>query len=84
MGRLAKTLAKAADARARLELAVEDDVGRYVKRVDEVHKRRETVFMVKHGELDAVVSDLAEFEQDLEDFAKNDRPGAYRGTGSGT
>lgn len=81
MGRLADTLRRATDARDRLETTVEADVARYVERVDQVHKRREAVFMAKHGELDAVVADLAEFEKDLEDFAKNDRSAAYAGTG---
>lgn len=89
MGRLADTLKKAADAKAGLETAVEVDVAKYVERVDQVHRRREDVFMKKHGELDLDVTDLAEFERDLEDFAKNDRsdaggssgePNAYKGT----
>lgn len=86
MGRLADTLKKAADAKAGLEVAVEQDVAKYIDRVGQVHKRREDVFMKKHGELDLDVTDLAEFERDLEDFAKNDRSGdgtngnAYAGT----
>lgn len=81
MGRLANTLRKATEARDLLEHAVERDVANYVARVDEVHKRRDAVFIAKHGELDAVVTDLAEFEADLEEFGKNDPSGAYRGTG---
>lgn len=73
MGRLADTLKKATDAKLGLETAVEADVAKYVDRVGQVHKRREDVFMKKHGELDLDVTDLAEFENDLEDFAKNDR-----------
>lgn len=73
MGRLSKSLAKAADARAGLEVAVELDVAKYVDRVAQVHKRREDIFMSKHAELDLAVTDLAEFERELEDFAKNDR-----------
>jgi hypothetical protein len=73
MGRLADTLKKASDAKAGLETAVEADVTGYIDRVAQVHKRRQTVFMAKHGELDLDVTDLAEFEADLEDFAKNDR-----------
>lgn len=88
MGRLADTLKKAADARVGLETAVETDVARYVDRVAEVHKRRESVFMAKHGELDLAVSDLAEFERELDDFGKNDHSGAggsaYAGTTADT
>lgn len=81
MGRLADTLKKAADAKAGLETAVEQDVVKYVERVAQVHKRREDVFIKKHGELDLDVTDLAEFEKDLEDFAKNDRSDAGGKTG---
>lgn len=89
MGRLSDTLKKAADAKAGLETAVELDVAGYIDRVDQVHKRREAVFLKKHSELDLDVTDLAEFEKDLEDFGKNDHsgaggssgePNAYRGT----
>jgi len=88
MGRLAKTLAIALDAKAGLETAVEADVKKYVDRVDQIHKRREDVFLRQHAVLDADVSDLAELEKDLEDFGKNDRSAgtlndgnAYHGTG---
>jgi hypothetical protein len=84
MGRLADTLKKAADARTGLETAIEADVTKYVDRVREVHKRRESVFMAKHSDLDLAVTDLAEFEKDLDDFGKNDHSGdggsAYAGT----
>lgn len=73
MGRLADTLKRASDAKANLEVAVEADVKKYIERVDHIHERRAAVFHAKHSELDADVSDLAEFETDLEDFAKNDR-----------
>jgi len=76
MGRLADTLKKATDAKLGLETAVDADVAGYVERVEQVHKRRQQVFMKKHGELDLDVTDLAEFESDLEDFAKNDRSSA--------
>jgi hypothetical protein len=79
MGRLADTLRRAAVARDLLETAVEADVVRYVERVNQIQKRREDVFMKRHGDLDLAVADLAEFETDLEDFGKNG-PGAYRGT----
>jgi len=81
MGRLSNTLKRAVDARTALENAVEKDVADYVNRVQTVHKSRESIFAAKHAELDAAVSDLAEFEKDLEDFGKNDHSGAYRGTG---
>jgi hypothetical protein len=84
MGRLADTLKRAADAKAGLETAVEQDVAKYVERVDQVHRRREDVFMKKHGELDLDVTDLAEFERDLEDFAKNDHSGAGGSSGGGS
>lgn len=76
MGRLADTLKLAINAKAGLETAIEQDVTKYVDRVNQVHKRREDVFLKKHGELDLDVTDLAEFESDLEDFAKNDRSNA--------
>lgn len=86
MGRLADTLKKAANARAGLETAVEQDVTKYIARVNQIHQRREDLFMKQHSALDVDVSDLAEMEKDLEDFGKNDRSGAggssgaYRGT----
>lgn len=84
MGRLADTLKKAADAKAGLETAVAKDVAGYIERVQQVHRRREDVFLRKHGELDLDVSDLAEFEKELDDFGKNDRSdaggNAYVGT----
>ena len=84
MGRLADTLKLATVAKAGLETAVESDVMRYIDRVNQVHKRRETVFHAKHDELDLDVTDLAEFESDLEDFAKNDRSNAGETTGNNT
>lgn len=85
MGRLADTLKKAANARAGLEIAVETDVAKYIGRVDDIHRRRETVFLQKHSDLDAAMTDLAEFGRELEDFGKNERSGdggnAYTGTG---
>jgi hypothetical protein len=73
MGRLANALGRALDAKAGLETAVERDVAKYIDRVEHVHERRQAVFARKHAELDLDVSDLAEFEKDLEDFGKNDR-----------
>jgi hypothetical protein len=87
MGRLADKLAKASDAIAGVESAVEKDVEKLIERTEEIHKKRETVFLKKQMHLDQHVTDLAEFEKDLEDFGKNDRSGAgenfsnaYRGT----
>ena len=81
MGRLSDTLKKAADAKAGLETAVEADVAKYVDRVQSIHKRREDVFLKKHGELDLDVTDLAEFEKELDAFGKNDRSGAGGSSG---
>lgn len=72
MGRLADILAKASNAQAGLETAVEADVNKYVDRVEQIHKKREDVFLKKHGELDSTVTDLAQFETDLDAFGKND------------
>ena len=88
MGRLSDILAKAADARVGLETAVETDVNKYVDRVEEIHKKREAVFLKKHSELDGTVTDLAQFETELDAFGKNDRSGdgangnAYAGVNS--
>ena len=72
MGRLSDILAKASNAQAGLETAVEADVNKYVDRVEQIHKKRETVFLKKHAELDGTVTDLAQFETELEAFGKND------------
>jgi hypothetical protein len=84
MGRLAETLKRASDAKANLEAAVDSDVRNYIERVDHIHERRAAVFHAKHSELDTDVSDLAEFETDLEDFAKNDRSNDGATTGNNT
>lgn len=76
MGRLADVLARANDAVAGVEAAVERDVDLLIERTKEVHKRRETVFLQKHTGLDQHMTDLAEFSKDLEDFGKNDHSGA--------
>jgi hypothetical protein len=76
MGRLSDILAKASNAQAGLETAVETDVNKYVERVEQIHKKREDVFHKKHAELDGTVTDLAQFETELDDFRKNDRSGA--------
>ena len=79
MGRLSKILERATNAQLGLETAVEQDVQKYVERVADVHKTRETVFMQKHMDLDGHVSDLAEFKEDLEAFGKNEHSGAKNG-----
>lgn len=85
MGRLANTLAKASDAIAGLERAVEADVDKIVTRAQEVHKVRERVTANHLTNLDGHMTDLSEFERDIEDFGKN-VPGvasdgdAYKGT----
>lgn len=76
MGRLADKLARATDAIASVEIAVERDVDALIERTKEVHKKRETVFLRKHMGLDEQVSDLAGFDTDLDAFGKNDRSGA--------
>lgn len=76
MGRLADKLAKASDAIAGIEIAVEKDVDALIERTRTVHAKREAVFFQKQALLDEQVTDLAEFSKDLEDFGKNDRSGA--------
>lgn len=83
MGRLADTLTKASNAVDGLERAVERHVEKLIERTDEIHKRTEIVFQRKHENLDGHVSDLAEFERDLETFdGKNDRSGDGENSGS--
>lgn len=72
MGRLSDKLKKATAAMDGVETAVDRDVDKFIERVDAFHKRREQVFMKKNEALDAHVSDLAQFERDLEEFGKND------------
>lgn len=79
MGRLSKILARATDAQAGLETAVEKDVEKYVQRVQEVHLIRERTFLEKHSGLDGHVTDLAEFKDDLEEFGKNEHSGSKDG-----
>ena len=73
MGRLADTLKKATNAKLGLETAVEGHVTKYIDRVNDIQKRGEHIFQAKHEALDVDMGDLAEYDQDLEDFAKNDR-----------
>lgn len=79
MGRLSQSIAKALDAKAGLETAVEQDVSKYVERVGQIAKRKDEIFMKQHAALDLDVTDLAELEKDLEDFGKNDKAGASDG-----
>lgn len=79
MGRLAKSLDIARNARDGLEVEVEKDVTKYVQRVDQIRARKDEIFMKQHAALDVDVSDLAEMEKDLEDFGKNDKAGASDG-----
>jgi hypothetical protein len=72
MGRLSDILAKASDAQAGLETAVEADVSKYVERVEQIHKKREAVFLKKHVGLDGAVTDLSQFDEELDAFGKND------------
>ena len=82
MGRLSDILAKASNAQAGLETAVEADVNKYVDRVQEIHKKREAVFLKKHTELDGTVTDLAQFETELDAFGKNDHSGDGKNSGN--
>lgn len=82
MGRLSDTLKIATDAKAGLETAVEQNVAKYVERVQLIHRRQEDVFLEKHGELDLNVSELVEFQNDIEEFGKNDRSGDGKNSGN--
>jgi hypothetical protein len=82
MGRLAAKLAQAQNAIDGIEIAVGHDVDALIDRTKEVHKRREAVFLKKQMALDGSVSDLAEFEKDLEAFGKNDLSGVGENSGS--
>ena len=84
MGRLADTLKHAKDAKLGLETTVEAHVMKYVDRVHDIERRTEDVFMKKHEGLDVDMGDLAEYDQDLEDFAKNDRSGDGATSGNST
>ena len=85
MGRLADTLKLATNAKLGLETAVESHVMKYIDRVNDIQKRGEHIFQAKHEALDVDMGDLAEYDQDLEDFAKNDRSndGATSGNNTG-
>jgi len=85
MGRLADKLARASNAIATLEIAVEKDVDKIVQRAAEVDAKRENVTHRHLANLDSHMTDLSEFERDLEDFGKNVPAGlnggdAYAGT----
>lgn len=82
MGRLADKLNRANNAIASVEIAVEQDVDALIKRTQEVHAKRESVFFEKQVRLDGHMGDLAEFGKDLDDFGKNDRGAAGENSGS--
>lgn len=84
MGRLADKLARAKDAVAGVEIAVEKDVDALIERTQVVHRKREAAFMAQHQNLDRHMADLAEFESDLDDFGKNDHSGAGGSAYAGT
>lgn len=88
MGRLAATLAKANDAIASVEVAADHHVEKIIERTKEVRKKLEAVALNKHMRLDGQMSDLIEFDKDLDADLKNDRGdggantgNAYTGTG---
>jgi hypothetical protein len=68
MARLSDKLKRAGDAIAGFEAAVERDVDKLIARTNEVHDKREKVFLKKHMALDAHMTDLHEFERELDAF----------------
>lgn len=83
MGRLAAALERATNAITDVETATERDVDRLVERTKELHAKRENVMLRKQMQLDAQMTDLAEFERDLETFdGKNDHSGVGENSGS--
>lgn len=68
MGRLSDKLKRASDAVASVEIATERDIDALVKRTEEIHAKRENVFLKKQMHLDAQMTDLAEFERELDAF----------------
>lgn len=74
MGRLADKLKRGTDAIVDLETAVERDVDKLIKRTNEVHEKREKVFLRKHMNLDGHVTDLAEFDKELDAFDNGGGP----------
>lgn len=73
MAKLASHFARANAAMDRVETETVKSVDKLIERTEHFHKRREQVFQKKHEGLDAQMGDLAEFESELEDYAKNDR-----------
>lgn len=87
MGRLADKLAKANDAIANFEVAVEKDVDAVIERAAMLDAKRGDVMLRKQQRLDMHMTDLTEFGKDLDAFdGKNDHSGdgtngnAYAGT----
>ena len=78
MGRLADKLARASNAVAAVEMNVEKDVEKIVQRAAEVDAKRENVTLRHLMNLDGHMTDLSEFEKDIEDFGKN-APGVANG-----
>ena len=76
MGRLSKHLGRANNALDDLEMAVARNVDKLVERTQAVHKRQEEAFFRKHVELDGHMSDVAEFEKDIEEFDRKNSSGA--------
>lgn len=74
MGRLADKFKKAKDAIAGFEVAVEQDVDGVIKRVGELHAKREQVNLQKHMQLDGHMTDLHEFAADLDEELRGNGP----------
>jgi hypothetical protein len=74
MARLSNILKRGTDAIAGLETAVEKDVDKLIARTNEVHDKREKVFLRKHMNLDAHVTDLVEFDRELDAFHNGGGP----------
>lgn len=83
MGRLADKLNKARNAMDDFHVATEKKVDDLIARVNKAGERRDAAFMRKHETIDRHMTDIAEFEKDLEDFdGKNDQSDASEGSGS--
>lgn len=61
---------------ADLETSTEKSVHDFVARVQKAHERKDAAFLKKHDIIDGHMTDIAEFEKDLEAFdGKNDHSG---------
>lgn len=74
MARLSSILKRGTDAVAGVEIAVEKDIHKLIARTLEVHEKREKVFLRKHMNLDGHVTDLAEFDKELDAFDNGGGP----------